>query len=224
MYKDIIRVFDNTLPPEFCEELIEMYDNHPKKHQGTCGNNKIDLRVKNTIDLFISNKPDLKRFDTKLHETLMSYTAQYLERLEEQTTKKNWSFFPFETNGMADDGYNMKRYEINEGRFNWHRDDKVTTSGVTRNVAIIWYLNDVQEGGYTEFFDGTKIQPAQGRLLMFPATWTFGHQGVPPVSNPKYIITSFLTWQAYEEYWGNSEATLRSYDNSGGIFYLGKKF
>ena len=200
MYKDIIRVFDNTLPKEFCEELIEMYENHPMKHQGTCGANKVMLDVKNTIDLYISSKPDLKEFDAKLHQYLTPYITKYISRLEEQTRAKSKSFFPFERTGMVDDGYNMKKYEINTGRFNWHRDDKVTTSGTTRNVAIIWYLNDVQEGGYTEFFDGTKIQPVQGRLLMFPATWTFGHQGVPPVSNEKYIITSFLTHEAYETY------------------------
>jgi hypothetical protein len=55
----------------------------------------------------------------------------------------------------------------------------------------ILLLNDVNEGGETYFIDG-KVKPTTGKLLLFPATWTYLHKGDIPRSNSKYIITGWL--------------------------------
>lgn len=197
MYTDIIRVFDNTLSKEFCEELIETYENHPGKDLGLTGGG-YKPTVKNCVDLYISNQEDLRDLDNRLHETLSPYVQQYVRELEEQASAKFEDMHPFPTDVVRDSGYNMKKYEPNEGKFNWHSDNLTTIAGNVRLIGIIWYLNDVQEGGYTEFFDGTKIQPATGRLLLFPATWTYPHRGVVAPTK-KYIITSFLSYKAFVE-------------------------
>ena len=60
-------------------------------------------------------------------------------------------------------------------------------------MVFLWYLNDVTEGGETEFCDlGIKVAPRTGRLLMFPPYWMFQHAGRPPVSNDKYILSTYL--------------------------------
>jgi hypothetical protein len=53
-------------------------------------------------------------------------------------------------------------------------------------------LNDVYEGGETEFVDGTLIKPERGKLIIFPAYWNYHHQGRPPISNTKYIVTGWI--------------------------------
>ena len=57
----------------------------------------------------------------------------------------------------------------------------------------MWYLNTIEEkdDGYTEFIDGTKIQPVVGRLIFFPATWTFLHRGYPPKVK-KYLCNGWM--------------------------------
>ena len=57
---------------------------------------------------------------------------------------------------------------------------------------IIWYLNDVKDGGYTEFIDGTRIQPEAGKLIIFPSTWDFLHRGVSPKTETKYLCTGWV--------------------------------
>jgi len=55
------------------------------------------------------------------------------------------------------------------------------------------YLNTVSEGGETEFlYLHRRIKPLQGRLLIFPASFTHTHRGNPPLSGDKYILTSWL--------------------------------
>ncbi len=62
-----------------------------------------------------------------------------------------------------------------------------------RYLVFLWYLNDVDEGGETAFVDiDMKVAPRAGRLLMFPPYWMYQHAGLPPVSNDKYIISTYL--------------------------------
>ena len=63
----------------------------------------------------------------------------------------------------------------------------------SRIFTFMWYLNTIEEKdeGYTEFVDGTKIQPVAGRLIFFPATWTFLHRGYPPKVK-KYLCNGWI--------------------------------
>ena len=61
-----------------------------------------------------------------------------------------------------------------------------------RKIVFIFYLNDVDTGGETELLDDYKIKPKAGRLLFFPATWTYPHRGCIPISDNKYIATGWL--------------------------------
>ena len=53
--------------------------------------------------------------------------------------------------------------------------------------------NDAREGGETAFPDlDLRVEARAGRLLMFPPYWMFQHAGLPPKSNDKYIISTYL--------------------------------
>ena len=57
----------------------------------------------------------------------------------------------------------------------------------------MFYLNDVQEGGETEFFyQDLKIKPKKGTMVIAPAGFTHTHRGNKPISNDKYILTSWV--------------------------------
>ena len=104
----------------------------------------------------------------------------------------NWS------KDLGDTGYQLQKYNKNEGRYKWHVDssdglDYITRNGV-RKYAFIFYLNDVEEGGETGFIiDSIKnTKPKAGRLLIFPTTDQYVHCGFMPKSNDKYMITGWL--------------------------------
>ncbi len=62
-----------------------------------------------------------------------------------------------------------------------------------RYLVFLWYLNDVEEGGETRFTDlDMNVQARAGRLLMFPPFWMYQHAGMPPRSNDKYILSTYL--------------------------------
>jgi hypothetical protein len=64
-------------------------------------------------------------------------------------------------------------------------------------MFVILYLNDVEEGGETEFLhQGKRIKPTKGTLILAPASYTHAHRGNPPLSNDKIIITSWVEFIA----------------------------
>ena len=85
----------------------------------------------------------------------------------------------------------IKRYRSGIGNFLDHVDvgDFISAK---RFLVLFVYLNDVAEGGETEFPDlNLTISPVCGTILVFPATWTFLHRGNVPISNDKYILGSY---------------------------------
>lgn len=86
----------------------------------------------------------------------------------------------------------MKRYRpgANE-RFQLHFD--AIYHRANRYLALLWYLNDVGEGGETRFPQlDLAVEARCGRLLVFPPYWMYQHEGVAPRSGDKYILSTYL--------------------------------
>ena len=79
--------------------------------------------------------------------------------------------------------------------YHWHVDAD-STALADRQLVAIWYLNDVAgPGGETEFLhQDVKIQPAAGRLILFPPFWTHQHRGVTLEQGVKYLATTWIVF------------------------------
>ena len=68
-------------------------------------------------------------------------------------------------------------------------------SQLHRVFAYMTYLNDVEEGGTTDFDNyGIKIKPEKGKTLIWPAEWTHAHTGSVLEGGKKYIITGWMNF------------------------------
>jgi len=57
------------------------------------------------------------------------------------------------------------------------------------------YLNNIEQGGETEFlYQIKRIKPEADKLLIWPAGYTHVHRGNPPLSNDKYILTGWIEY------------------------------
>ena len=76
----------------------------------------------------------------------------------------------------------------------WHSENShVSLDESTRKLAFIFYLNDVEKGGETEFlYQNIKVKPRKSRLVIFSPDWVCTHRGNVPKSNTKYIITGWV--------------------------------
>jgi hypothetical protein len=86
----------------------------------------------------------------------------------------------------------LKRYRAGQQeQFQLHFD--AVNHVANRYLVLLWYLNDVEQGGETRFPQLDVTIPARaGRLLMFPPYWMYQHEGLPPTSGDKYILSTYL--------------------------------
>ena len=173
-FADTLVAYDGVLSPTFCADVISLFDGIPNKgmHDG-------DWRRCFEYPTF-DQTPHWPEFRRIIGKTLNRYRAD-----------------------IESDGANMVsmieapnvfRYDVSEKPHLFARHaDAWNTDSATRQISIIAYLNDVEEGGETEFADlDVKVAPRRGRVLVFPSSFLFMHAGLPPISGPKYVIVTWL--------------------------------
>lgn len=175
----------NALSSEFCKETINKFERDLRKAPGqTLGG--LDDTVKKSVDLGISGLCGWENIDKVFCESLRESLHEYREYI-----KQYHVYFSVD---CTDTGYQIQRTIGGEGFYNWHHDFCMNFSHGSRIITFIWYLNSVPgPGGETEFIDGTKIIPEEGKLIFFPATWNCTHRGImPPKGSVKYLCTGWV--------------------------------
>lgn len=173
-----------ALSPEQCRTFIERFEASADQHiQGRIGQQgNTDDNVKKTTDLPVSGNLQWQDVDKQLFASLGKVLREF---------RDHYSFFqgPFK-----DTGYHIQRYLPGE-YYHWHIDGgSHDFSG--RQLVALWYLNDVEgPGGETEFlYQGIKVKPEQGKLVLFPPFWTHEHRAVEMQKGVKYVATTWLSF------------------------------
>ena len=193
---NFVFVKDRAFTDEFCDQLVDhfnLFDEHELTVEGHSGRG-LDYETKRTKDLNMLQIPDLDSKYTniitkKFNDILIN---DYLTKLPYQDNFPGTHLF-FDSTFY--ECLNLQKYEKGVGHYNaWH----IETGNFQmsrRMFAFILYLTDVEEGGETELlYSGFKIQPKKGRLLIFPSTFPYVHKGHMPISNDKYILTTWLSF------------------------------
>lgn len=199
---DFIYINNNSLSKILCDEIIEKFAEEQDKSEGVTGSGW-DHNVKHTMDCNISNhgrSPKWKEIVTCLNNEVRYNVQKYLTSMnneysdvnKDQCTTCEFKFLQNQVLSYGD--FQVQRYDKNKGRYVYHSDDSISfEQHRSRVLTYLWYLNDVSEGGETDICAGTYIiKPECGKMLLFPATWTFPHAGNIPLSGEKYIITGWI--------------------------------
>jgi Rps23 Pro-64 3,4-dihydroxylase Tpa1-like proline 4-hydroxylase len=192
-----------SISKELCKTIINIFDSDHNKYEGvTFGG--LNKNIKDTQDLLIPNTPDKTGFDKWskiqifLEKELAKNTKEYVKILdnfvnmnhEKENTDSNYTTFG---SLLSNESFMVQRYTKQKGRYIYHNDFRSDWQNKKyRVITYLWYLNTVEEGGETEFWGTHTIKPEAGKLLLFPASWTFPHRGKMPLSHDKYIITGWL--------------------------------
>jgi len=164
-----------------CDQLIEYHSNnieHKKRGQTTAIQSK-QGKVSTDVGVYVSNQnPIVQKY---FHEVLKS-AKKYKEKYHIQNVLKL----------TIKEGFNIQHYAPNEGFFNWHCERNCYQSH-QRALVFMTYLNDVNDGGETEFLhQQVKVKPIKGKTVIWPTDFTHMHRGITSKSEHKYIATGWL--------------------------------
>ena len=197
---NFIEIYNNVLPDEICNLLISTLDykdwDNSKviKEARTLDGDKEKLSSK---DMFLSEHSyefDTLKFelDRHLRPKLLEYDRKYhITYTPDDVDHSEWGGIVIRRHTP----WNIKKYTAPDDGYNAYHCDWTTHDNMVRRVvSSILYLNDVEEGGETEFyFQGLKIKPKKGRLILFPTFYTHLHKGHKPISNDKYVAMCWNT-------------------------------
>jgi len=198
----------DALPKEFCDFTINKFEDSKGKIEGLSGGG-VNKNIKDSIDLMITGQTEDKDWSyiyDYLREDLLHSMVEYnklypwLVRRIEGNFSSDLSLVRtsqgrFSASNQGTPHMQMQRYIGNQGYYAWHYEAELgDESMMHRQLAFLWYLNDVDEGGETEFrHQKIKIKPKAGTVTLFPAFWTHVHRGNPPSKDQKkYIITGWI--------------------------------
>ncbi len=90
-------------------------------------------------------------------------------------------------------GWKIQKTLPTEGYHIFHIEHGAAPPASNRVGVWTLYLNDVEEGGETEFlYQLKRVKPEKGTFCIFPASYTHAHRGNTPFSGEKYIMTGWL--------------------------------
>ena len=177
-----------------CTDLIKYFENTPNKIPGSLylkGEEVgVDKKQKLSTDVPISPKNKDKE--------ILNYYKELTKATEEY--KKKYKYCDVQQDGWGiTEGWNLQKYEPKEGYFIKHY-ERFGFLTVYRHLAFMTYLNDVRDGGETEFvYQKLKIKPETGLTLLWGCDWTFTHRGITSPTETKYIATGWYSYMKKNE-------------------------
>jgi hypothetical protein len=187
---DFIGVFDGVYSEEYCQYWIKHFD-------------AVDAKGGTYSRIQTNNDPGhFKKDQTIIFNNSSLYTEDELSIVCDNF---HWGFwkvcYPLYSEKYSAlktcDVHNIYGVRLQKtvptgGYHIWHHEN-ATRPTSHRILVFTLYLNDLENGGETEFlYLKRRIKPKTGRLVIWPAGFTHVHRGNPPLSNDKYILTGWV--------------------------------
>ena len=201
--KNFIEKYDNALSNDICDKLVELTSHKSvKSWQGVTGAG-IQPEVKKTTDfnLHAVVSDDIK---IAIRDALVKHLTLYMKEnmiahipealaVSDVELIQSWVLGTFIIDQRS---LFVKKYSDETDHFNWHVDNQANTNAwlhQARQLVMMFYLNDVEKGGTTDFMhQNVSLKPTKGSLVIFPANWMHVHRGSPPLSGEKFILNYWL--------------------------------
>lgn len=215
--------FKQALTPEYCQQLINKFERSQNKKAGRTGSgvdttkkDSLDLYLSNEADW----QEERNTIAQTILQATVEYAKMYpfiltgavSPSIQDPVSGQNKTISYEDTSQMSNaeierlvryiytiDDINMQRYTKGQGGYHhWHSEHFPHPSDPAQRSlhrVLLWlvYLNDVEEGGETEFFyQQAKVKPTQGSIVLAPCGFTHTHRGSIPKSSDKYVLASWI--------------------------------
>ena len=185
---NFIGVYDNYITKDECDKAIQLYEEQNK--------------FNNTLNRIASEKQSILQKQDQQFFAVNNNIDIWWESLKSMMVNFDLAWNHYVKNTGADEAYGIPFHFTSlkiqktlptEGYHIWHIEHNKGFDNEPRAFVFSIYLNDVEEGGETEFLHFSKrVKPKTGRIVIWPAAFPYLHRGNPPLSGEKYILTSWM--------------------------------
>ena len=185
LLNEFIGVYENAMDDKWCDSIIDKY-NENLHYQIS----RFEEEKSNPLDKLDHSMSGAQILDEKTLNTF--YNKMYKEIFLKYSLKYG-GFDRYIRNSVIVD-FKIQKTSPGGGYHKWHHEWSDDEVGIKRLLAYTVYLNDIEEGGETEFlYQSCRIKPKKGTVCIFPSFFTHTHRGNPPLKKDKYIVTGWLS-------------------------------
>ena len=180
----MVKIYKNIFPNNICQNLIDLFEKNIE-HQHFLNRDHRPCFTQVNIN-------QVSVYDTVADDTIR-LLMPYIEDVYNRYRKDTNNYYSPSFKHLEE--FRIKRYNTSgDERFDEHV-DVTDYESCLRAIAFLFYLND--NDGNTIFpRHGLNIKPVSGKVIVFPPTWEYPHQGLAPKSNPKYIMSTYVHYGA----------------------------
>ena len=183
---NFIGVYDNYITKEECDKAIKLYEDQNKFNNtvNRIGGEQASILQKQDQQFFAA-ETNIDVWWEELKPMMFNFDIA-LKHYIENTGASDAYGVPFHFTCLK-----IQKTLPTEGYHVWHIEHGKGFDNEPRAFVFSVYLNDVEDGGETEFLHFSKrVKPKTGRIVIWPAGFPYVHRGNPPLSGEKYILTS----------------------------------
>jgi len=194
-----IGIFKNAISKDYCEKIIHSFESNKKYHL----NRDQQRKLSNLYDegVFPTRMEDLSIPTQVINQELrVEFCKTFMENIFPLYISK-YKLQAIIQNPLYVDDFKVQKTSPTEGFHTWHAESVYNDDKVIRRLMVYTlYLNDIEEGGETEFLlQSKRVKPKQGTVCIFPAGYTHIHRGNPPLSGEKYITTGWISFEPIKQ-------------------------
>lgn len=233
---DFIATYNDVLSAEHCKSLLKKFERSRRKQQGVTGHgvniqakDSLDINITRDADWADEHAEIVALTERMLVKYIRSYphllTGAVTMSVPDLQTGQPMQITPEVLAVLSDSlvadlvrkiyrlgTINLQKYQRGQGGYHHFHSENYPAmhdpecESLHRVLLFMYYLNDVREGGETEFYYQQRLlQPTRGQLVFAPSGFTHTHKGHVPVSNDKYILTSWVLFQPAAALYGNQQ-------------------
>jgi hypothetical protein len=187
---NFIGVYDNYITKEECNNAIKLFETENKflNTVNRIGSEKGMSILKKQDQQYFAAGNNIDVWWQDLKALIFNYDIAWNHYAKNVGAKEAYGNIGFKLTGLK-----IQKTLPTEGYHVWHIEHSSFRFDSKRAFVYSVYLNDVEEGGETEFLHFSKrVKPKAGRIVIWPAAFPYLHRGNPPLSGEKYILTSWM--------------------------------
>jgi hypothetical protein len=185
---EFVRVIDNFCAPEKCKKFIKLYEELDRT--GFTMNRKKNFAHDKQVALHEAMYNGFSHEIQGQANICKQFTEAFFNGPYKEYSNKYHVLNDFQEHTIK--YIKLQKTLPGQGYHGWHAEDGAKHTA-KRLFTFTLYLNDVKEGGETEFlYLSKRIKAVEGRMAFFPGSFEYTHRGNPPISNEKYILTGWV--------------------------------
>ena len=186
---NFIGIYDGYITEEECNNAIKLYENEDKfnKTLNRIGGENASILSKQDQQYFAASHNITVWWET-LKTMILNYDQAWKHYIKNTGASEAFGQDEFYYTTLK-----IQKTLPTEGYHVWHVEHGKGFDNEARAFVFSVYLNDVEEGGETEFLHFSKrVKPKKGRIVIWPASFPYIHRGNSPLSGKKYLLTSWM--------------------------------